>query len=202
MKLGIVVDGVSEYASLGGLYGDLRGRTGNQFLTPVKANIQPNAPLGVIARQCIPKIKQVQERGADCVLVLFDREERADCPGDLADSVQAILASNGLSVRVVVKNRKFENWLMADLEAFEAMAARFEISKATRRAIQPNKADNVDALALLKRATRGDSYHKVEDSKRILAKAQVSRMAGHSRSFRRFLRVAGDSAYQHQSANP
>jgi hypothetical protein len=40
VKVGVIVDGKSEYASLGLLYEQLRRITGNEFLNPVQADIQ------------------------------------------------------------------------------------------------------------------------------------------------------------------
>ena len=67
-------------------------------------------------------------------------------------------------------------------------------------AVDNGKADSVDALALLKQATRGDAYDKVQDAKRILEEVDVAQLAANSRSFRRFLRVIGHPEYRSQSA--
>jgi len=202
MKYGVVVEGVSEFASFDRIYGQLRDQTGNQFLKPLKADIQPGAPVGVVVRQCIKWVRQMHERGADHVVVLLDRERRGGCPGVAARSIEAGLAAADLQASVVLKNRMYENWLLADIDALKALSGRFSISKSTVRAVQPNKADNVDALQLLKRSVKNGSYEKVEDSKRILAKASVANIGLHSRSFRRFLRIAGDGTYGAQSLKP
>jgi hypothetical protein len=200
MRIGIVVDGVSEFRSLGQLYADLEVLTGNQFLAPLHADIQPHAPVGTIAKQCSASINQLFGRNADRVILLFDRETRSECPGTLAQAVERKIRREG--VRVVVKDRAFENWVIADLAALRKQPKRFEVSKATARAVQPDKADRVDALALLKRAAIKDAYDKVEDSKRVLTVADASSIGAHSRSFRRFLRCVGCVLYAHQSSNP
>jgi len=202
VKIGVVVDGVSEFASLPSLYAELRKATGNQILRPVRANIQPTAPSGVIVRQCSKRIRECYERGAEAVVVLIDREDRNECPGEIASAIEARLGQARLNAHVVIKDRTYENWLLADIDALKCLSGRFVLSKATVQAVQPNKADHVDALKLLKRSVRSGSYHKVDDSKRICEKADASRLAQHSRSFRRFLRVVGDSTYQTQSAMP
>jgi hypothetical protein len=201
MKIGIVVDGVAEFASLSLIYGQLCDLADVVMLRPVKADIQPLAPPGLIARKCESRIKQLFGRGADRVLVLFDRETRGECPGQLASIVEHELAINGRDVRVIVKNKTYENWLVADIAA--VASGRFTVSRGARRAVEPNKADNVDALALLKKAApKGAAYEKVADSKRILGKAAVLEMASHSRSFRRFLRAVECPAYCDQSRDP
>jgi hypothetical protein len=202
VKIGVVVDGVSEYASLPSLYAELRKTTGNQILRPVKADIHPTATVGVIVRQCSKRIQECYERGADRVVVLIDREDQTECPGEIASAIETQLAQGNLDAHVVIKDRTYENWLLGDIDALKALPGRFSLSKATVKAVQPNKADNVDALSLLKRSVRSGSYHKVDDSKRICEKMEAGRLAQHSRSFRRFLRILGDSAYGTQSAIP
>ena len=65
------------------------------------------------------------------------------------------------------------------------------------------RADNIDALRLLKRAiesgVEGRSYNKTVDAIRIMARVDPLEVARNSRSFRRFLRVLGCPAYRDQS---
>jgi hypothetical protein len=103
---------------------------------------------------------------------------------------------------VVIKNRMFENWLVADVEAVKIQRARFRLSTAAERSIVPNKADNVAALEVLKTAAVRTSYSKVPDSQRILERADIQRIAANSRSFRRLLRVVGHPGYAGQSRLP
>ncbi len=203
MKIGIVVDGFSEYGSLSLLYPQLGALCGNQLIGPLQAPISPLAPPGVIARQCIPRITQLIGRGAGKVVVLFDRETRADCAGHIASSVEARLVQEGLKASVVVKNRMFENWLVADIDAVAGLRGRFKVSAAARSKIIPNKADNIEAIEVLKRAAKkGAPYDKVADSKRILEKADASTIAENSRSFRRLLRCLECQKYAEQSKHP
>lgn len=202
VKIGIVVDGVSEYASLGAMLPRIAARNGHTFLHVAKADIQPKAPFPVIARACKEAILQLQSRGADLILVVFDREDRLECPGDIAAGVlNALTPWVDCRVSVVVKDTKYENWLIADLDALAAQPVRFKVAKRHRRAIQPNRADAVDAHAQLRSIVQGD-YDKVEDSRLIMARAEPVRLGQHSRSFRRFLREAQDPKYRHQSRLP
>jgi uncharacterized protein DUF4276 len=203
MRIGVVVDGISEFASLGQLYPGLQLLSGAQLLQPVKADIQPYAPVGVIVRQCAPKVALFLARGADRVVVLIDREDRDSCAGTLATAIEQGIASRGhANVYVVLKSRAFENWVIADLAALRALPKRFVVSRATERAVQPNKADHVDAIGLLKRSAQGDAYDKVKDSKSVLGKAEPDRIGQHSRSFRRFMHVVGCPKYELQSRLP
>jgi hypothetical protein len=113
-----------------------------------------------------------------------------------------ILRIMGRPSEVVVKDRMFENWLVADIEALKALRGRFRISRSVERSIDPNKADQVDALRILKSCVVRDSYSKVRDSQQILARAAVASMGRNSRSFRRFLHCVGDPTYAAQSKRP
>jgi len=202
MKIGFVVDGDSEYGSLPALYAQLQIATGNQFLKPLKASLQPKAPTGAIARASLKRVLQLESRGAHQVVVLIDRENRDDCAPELAAAIRASLAASSPSSRVsvVVKDRTFENWLLADLDALRSQPQRFNVTRRTAREVSPDKADHVNAQDLISRSVVGGrGYHKVKDSQRILDRARIERMAANSRSFRRLLAVTGHPSYSASS---
>jgi hypothetical protein len=186
---------------------DLMGTTtstasGHVFMGPVKADIQPYAPEPAIARSCRNGIKQLSLRGANLVVILLDREQRSECPSRLASAIRAAASSETtVGVEVVIKNRTYENWLIADLSALRGQPARYAVSNTTRASVEPNKADSADALMLLKRCCTG-SYDKVADSKKILARADIVRIGKHSRSFRRFLGLTRHPRYSTQTRQP
>ncbi|HYC93384.1 MAG TPA: DUF4276 family protein [Thermoanaerobaculia bacterium] len=202
MRLGFVVDGEAEYRSLPRLFASIG--VNNVLLTPLKADIQPLAPIGQIAASVKPAIKILMAKRVDRAIVLLDRETRDECPGGFAASLADTLARvcPGPSFDVVVKNRQFENWLVADPDALSAQIGRFRLTDGQRRQIVPNKADTIDALALLKIVVRQHDYEKVKDAVRIMSHATAANMAENSRSFRRFLRVVGHPAYSTQSRRP
>ena len=198
-----MVDGVSEVGSLPELYPALYQRSGNEFGAPIKANIQPTAPVGAIVGACVQPVRQAFARSADLAVVLLDREMRSECPGEFAAEILAGLrdkVEDG-DVAVVVKNRMFENWLIADLGALKKQRGRYAVSKAAAKKVESNKADNVDATPLLKQCCKSD-YRKVQDAKKILAHADPGVIGLHSRSFRRMLRCIRDPQYTDQSRQP
>ncbi|WP_425574934.1 DUF4276 family protein [Nocardioides fonticola] len=137
-------------------------------------------------------------QGADLVIVLLDREQQSDLPGKLAADVETALATHcgaGTRVRVVYKDRLFENWLVADMDSLSAQPKRFAVTAARRRKVEPNKADAVDGLLLMKEMAIGKDYDKVADAERVCRKLDVRRAAMHSRSLRHFLHVLEVSAY-------
>jgi hypothetical protein len=201
MRTGIIVDGQAEPEALSLALRRLRD-IGPFHI--VYARIQPTAAPARIAEMARDQVEKLLARGAQRIVLLIDREDRDDCaPGFAAAIESAMLGLGTGQVRVVVKNRKFENWLIADPDALARLRKRFEITEAFRRHVGPDKADNVpDAEAWLARATRGDSYHKRGDPLRIMRVLDVRAAAKNSRSLRRFLRVLGWPGYRDQSKRP
>jgi hypothetical protein len=197
----LIVDGDSEYASLPGLFDELRALTGASF-TIAKFDIQPLAPVGTIVRQCSSAVRQAISRGASSVVVLLDQETRSECPGQFAQSIASELRLVASDVEVVVKTRTFENWVVADIVALRTLGGMFTVSQSMAASVQPNKADNVSALKLLQQARQQIEYDKVRDAKKIMAKANVTGIGEQSRSFRRLLRQVGCASYKDQSRLP
>lgn len=202
MRIGLVVDGEAEYASFPHIISQLQSVTGATILSPALAKLQPYAPAGQIALTASKKIKVLERKRVDRVVVLIDRETRPDCCGEFADAVQRrIMRLVQVDVAVVVKDRTYENWLVADVAALERVPNRFQVSKRSRSRIEPNKADGAPALEIIKTACRSN-YEKVSDARAILSKADVKEIAENSRSFRRFLRCLGHPTYCAQSRRP
>jgi hypothetical protein len=203
VNIGFVVDGQSEVGGLPELFGDLKRACGHTLLKPLLAPMQPYAPPAAVARAASTRVRQLIGRGADSIVVLIDRELRAECPARLAREIgREIARIVGVEVLVVIKNRTFENWLIADLDALRAQPARFAVSQAISRSVEPNKADNVEAKATLNRCAIDIPYQKVVDARRICTYADPERIARNSRSFRRFLRSIHHPSYRAQSKEP
>ena len=119
MKIGVVVEGESEFVSLPAVLDKVASRTQHQILRPLRGAIPPLAPTGTIARACKPLIDQLLGRGAGRVLVVLDLEDRTDCAGDHAADLEAALGRlcGDCEILVVLKHRAYENWVIADLTA-------------------------------------------------------------------------------------
>jgi len=134
---------------------------------------------------------------------LIDREDREDCAPEFAQTIEGAMEGMGEQVHVVVKNRTFENWLIADPDCFGRLSGRFKLTNAFVGRVSPDKADNVrDATAMLNRICVKGSYHKTLDPPKILGAMDVGQAGKNSRSFRRFLRILGDKRYRDQSKKP
>lgn len=205
MKIAILTEGESEYASLPLLYSQLKERTGASILNPIRIAVQPDGPPEKIALQCEKAFKICAARGVALAVVVLDREQKSQAPGTIATLILDAInrrVTPSFGVRVVLKDRAFENWVIADPEALRSQPARYTVTPSLERAVAPDRADRSDALVLLKKATQGSAYDKVADAKRILARADVGRAAANSRSFRHLLHVIGDPSYASQCLTP
>lgn len=205
MKIATVSEGQTEFACLPPLLSQIAGATGHTLLKPLSAPIPPNAPIPRIVRECLKTLRLVAIRKPDLVVFLIDREQALDLPGDIASQIEAgILDASAFTfeVRVVIKDRMFENWLIADPDALSAQPGRFKLTDSLRRRVAPDKADRVGALEYMKQAAVDSQYDKVNDGKRTAAKLSIDRAAKNSRSFRHLLHILGHPSYDHQCKRP
>lgn len=205
MKVATISEGQTEYACLPLLYQQIAALTGHTLLKPTVAPIPPDAPVVRVAKECAKALKVAAIRRPDLVLLLLDREQMADAPGAIASRIETEIARvtrHDFAIRVVIKDRMFENWLIADPDALAAQPKRYRITEATRRRVSPNRADSVSAVALLKQVALNGQYDKVEDGKRTAVHMDVSRAAKNSRSFRHLLHVLEHPSYSQQCSQP
>ncbi len=204
MKTGVISEGHAEFGALPLLRDQLLADTGASAIKFLRADFDPQAPDGRIVRACRAALRQLEGRQYDRAIVLLDRESRQTPSSSIADNLQTSFekANFKIEIRVVVKNRMFENWLVADLSALDLLPARFNVSNAMRLRVEPNRADSADGIQELKRAVIGKSYSKVNDAKAILGKAKLPNLACHSRSFRCFLGRLDHPAFAAGSCSP
>lgn len=127
MTIGLITEGEAEYYALPLLHRE-NLVPGCPPLRPLNlGGIGGEASPHAIAIRVKPKVLEHWARGVNQVLVCVDRELRADCPGRFADSVSRELAQilagrrrPECSVRVVVADRAFEAWLLADAAGLHA----------------------------------------------------------------------------------
>lgn len=205
MRVAILTEGDSEYGAIPLLFEQLRQVTGNEFVQVMRIAVQPDGPPEKIARECEVAFKVCAVKKVSRVIVVLDREQRTESPGEIAAAIERAISDRcnpDFEVFVVMKDRAFENWVIADLDAIRAQPRRFNLTPRVTNAVAPNRADRADALGLLRASTIGRSYDKRDDSKRTFSRAQISRIAANSRSFRHFLHKAGDGTYAAQCKQP
>ncbi|MBV9277642.1 MAG: DUF4276 family protein [Candidatus Eremiobacteraeota bacterium] len=179
----------------------------------MRADLHPCAPIGTLIRICRETLRTMKAKHVDRAIVLLDLDGRAPCPAGWAREFQAELtASVGTEVPdgvfAVIKNQRFENWLIADTAAVNRLA-KFNLSNADENQIRHN-ADGVDAPEILRAAAQRASsrrhrrytYDKISDAQALFSLAEPLQTAAASRSFRRFMRVAGCPRYSAQSKQP
>lgn len=197
MKIAILTEGVSEFKSLPILYSQIHAQINALVMKPLKISTSPDAPTNAIVRECQSKILMAERSGANRVVLILDREQQQGCPGIIAESIEAAInKTSALPVSVVLKNRTYENWLIADVDGLKTLKGRFNIDRSFVSKVKPDKADSVDGYVLLNRASRRGEYDKVPDGEKIAKTMNVSRAAANSRSFRHFLHVLGYGAYR------
>lgn len=204
MKIGLIVDGSAEVNAISAMVQNFT-IPNVQFLNAIYADMQPKATPAQIARSALGKCQILLARKVGLIVVLLDREDRNDCPSSFALAIQAAFAALGIqNIAVVIKDRQFENWLIADPDGLAmGLPARMNITPAFIRSVSPDRADLVDNPEdLLNRICIRAEYHKRHDAISIARVVDPIRTAMNSRSFRRFLRVVGFPSYQTQSRRP
>jgi len=198
MKIAILTEGVSEFKSLPILYAQLHEKmpARSRIVQTLKVNAQPDASFPQIVAACRPSLV-IASKLSDMIILLLDREQQQTCPGAIANLLEKeFMKVTSTPVRVALKDRMYENWLISDLEALKSHPKRFSFDSAVERRICPDKADSVNGLAVIKRMVKSGQYSKTEDSDRICRTAKVERIAENSRSFRHFLHVLGHDSYR------
>lgn len=196
MKIGLLVDGRSEYQALPHLLERLR--TEHLVLQrPLFCDIQPFASPAQMALAASKAFPILLSKGVDRIVILIDKETRQDCTVELVQAVERE-ASERLArldtearVQVVFKVSCFENWLVADPQALRDLTGLFENVERIERKVAPNRADSVNALELLKGCSRQKSYDKPGGALAICKKLDPQRAAANSRSFRKLLKTLG-----------
>ena len=202
MRVGIIVDGDAESQALRLLTRRLMIQ-GTNIMDPVYANMQPKATAKQIARAAKATADILLVRGAERLIILIDREDRQECCSSLAAALQHGFETLGLAVDVVIKNKQFENWLVADPAVFLRLKRLFKASTKISKQVLPDRADLItDPVALLDALRRDVPYHKRKDAAVIAEAMDEMAAASNSRSFRRFLRLLNHPNYLLQSRTP
>lgn len=204
MKIGLLIDDQGGQKAFSSIKQALTTPP-NQMIGVVHVNLHPLARPGKIVQVASKKLNVLRAKGAVRCILALDHEHRPECPAAFSCNLQGLFHNRGhKDVRVVVKNWCLENWLVADIDALEALKGLFDEKRVAsiKSAISPDKADNVDALQLLNNAARKQPYHKTNDPQRIIRHWDVLRAAKNSRSLRRLLHLAGHQAYFEQSRKP
>lgn len=140
MKVGLIVDGDSEKIALP-----------TQILanTVIRKSLNgKNVSLGQIANNAIKLAGALSAVNCTHIILILDREKRSESAYDIKQAlIKSIGMKCGLNFGIVVADRMFENWLLADIEnistkfpakfnlnsngAFESTHGKNEIRKMT-----------------------------------------------------------------------
>ncbi|HEY0553627.1 MAG TPA: DUF4276 family protein [Thermoanaerobaculia bacterium] len=192
MKIGVLVEGQAEFRGLPLLLPRLGSP--HQVMSPLVCNIHPFASPAQIALAASKRFPILLAKGAESIVILFDKETRQDCTVDLVRAVEHEARtrlqefSSTIEIQVVLKVSMFENWLVSDPQAVGDVAGLFENAERIEKKVK-GRADAVDALGLLKACSRQRIYDKVEGAVAICRRLDPVRAAENSRSFRKLLKV-------------
>lgn len=190
MKTGIISDGSAEAVALEHLLAKMKGNTFIP-LKPVYADMQPYAPLSQIVKAAESRITILNSRGAERNIVILDREDNRECPGEFSAKLSLEFQKKGYpNVKVVLKDRAFENWLVADLEAVARVYGRRGNFGRVIDRVKASGADRVNAIAILRNGME-NGYDKRADAIAICKAVSPDVVARYSRSFRKFMKECG-----------
>jgi hypothetical protein len=112
--IGLVVEGDSEFYALPKLSRLIPGCPALKAAN--LGGLGSDLSVEAIAKRALPKAKQHFAAGRSQVVLCLDRESRKECAGSLATAISKRLATmcGRQEVSVVVADRAFEAWILAD----------------------------------------------------------------------------------------
>lgn len=178
--IGLVVEGESEIGAIP----QLLRNSGVRLSRPIKFGGQPeecneDTFQEFIRRKIIPSVRVMVLKNVSLVVVIIDREGRAQCPGVFAQGIRQVILgtmqtrycyTGAPPISVVCADRKLENWLIADPKGI--LTHNYIVKDLSR--VVGSKADGKDALTLLKRAYQpGRHYQKRMDAPKLACKVRA-----------------------------
>jgi hypothetical protein len=198
--VGLVVEGPSEVGAIPVLLQNCEIRCcrpihfGGQ---PVQCSLDKFRDF--ISLVIVPRVRAMILKRVSRVIVVIDRENRLECPGQFAQYIQQIIVDSirtryslsvGPNVSVVCADRKLENWLITDPEG---ILTHNYIVQDLSRAVG-NNADSKDAEKLIKRAfKKGRHYLKNIHARELAVRTRTMKkeVRRRSHSLDKLLRECG-----------
>lgn len=200
--VGLIVEGATEFLALPRLFQKALVRGCPPLRAKNLGGVGSDKEPAAIAEMVAPKVIAYRAAGVERVVVCLDREQRRECSGQFAGSVASAIArelvvrrASGNQVHVVIADRTFEAWLLAD--AYGLHQRRVFVTAPTTHCFEGNMgAQNKKGTVELGRLL-GRPYVKTTDGPAVFeriefaaARAFGQGMRG-SRSLDKFLRVLG-----------
>lgn len=194
MKIGIIVDGSEEQSTFGIVVSKIQIE-GIHIVKPLYASIAPKATPLQIAKAAESRIKILHATGVQKIIVSIDLEDLNECPGSRAKNLEEAFSKLGYkNISVVIKNRKFENWIIADIDNLKGHKL-FNVSNSMEGRLK--NCDSIqDAVKELNKMKGVNGYyHKTKDGNSLAKSINPLNIAANSRSFRRFMKLIGHPNY-------
>lgn len=133
----------------------------------------------------VPLVMAMLTKHPEKIVVILDREDRPECPGDLANRAIAVIRANcghclmACAIVVVISDKNFECVLFADYEAVDALPIlREKIS-----ARFPPHTDGAGVLGWIRHVLKpGCAYHKLRDGMFLAQRLRVDQTAVRARN--------------------
>ncbi len=175
MRIAVVGEGLTEYHCVP----TLAGKLGNTVIRQVHFR-GSNAGFDwdqLFRKKIVPLVNAVATASPDKIVVVLDREDRADCPSDLAHRGLSIIQQDcghylgECTVTVIVSNREFEAILFADYAAVDSLG----VLKGTVSPGFPDSTDSQNVVGWLNGHFKpGYSYDKPREGKSLAQKMNLS----------------------------
>lgn len=191
MRVAIIGEGQTEYTCLP----SIAGRLGNQVVGRART-ITVSSDFDwrqFFEKRVVQLVLAMLARNPEKILVVLDREDREECPADLARTGLEVIIEHcgyclgGCRLAVVISNRKFESLLFADYAAVDTLPIlRHPVS-----ATFPDTTDKRGVVSWLTRALdEGCSYDKVQHGAMLASRMNVGdpRVLARSRSLRKLIK--------------
>jgi hypothetical protein len=144
----------------------------------------------------VPLVMAMLAKNPEKIVVILDKEDRAECPADLAQKGLAVITSKcgyclgACALAVVISNKNFECILFADYAAVDRLA----ILRAPVSVNFPSETDGRGVLSWIKEFLKpGYAYHKIRDGMFLAQRVEFSQpeVKARSRSLRKLVKELG-----------
>ncbi|MGA8222519.1 MAG: hypothetical protein WB780_12765 [Candidatus Acidiferrales bacterium] len=141
----------------------------------------------------VPLVMAMLLKNPDKIVVIIDKEDRVECPAELAQRGLAIIQSQcghcvgNCAITVVISNKSFECLLFADYEAVD----KLPILRAPVSQTFPPTTNGQSVIPWIKSGLKpGSAYHKIRDGMFLAQRIDYGKpeIQGRCRSLRKLVR--------------
>lgn len=177
LSIGLIFDGETEIAALP----TRLDRRGCIFHTRKRTLNGNSVTLTGISNECVRILKALSSAGATVSFILVDREDRSLNVGDMESELTKLISRDFTGeFYVIVANRMFENWIIADIENLALKNPELIDPKVVN-----GKRDGINGVSFLKDHwnKKNSSYSKIAHGKKLFKEIRLGEARANSPSF-------------------